>query len=136
MRVRLVAIAAAFALVAILTLGGGCSNQGEGERCDTRGQNNGTDDCQSGLQCFKPSDLNGVPTTDQYTGRCCPPDRTRATTDVCRLGSTPVGADAAPPADASLPDVQVSDSGADTAPPSDTGAPDTGTDAAGDAPAD
>ncbi len=78
-----------------------CSDEGEGDRCDTRNTRNGSDDCQQGLSCVPGSDLGsaasgyceGVTTC----GVCCPEDRTQATVSVCALGSTLPGADAAPP---------------------------------------
>ena len=114
-------------LVALPT--GACSNQAEGERCDTHGDNGGNDDCKSGLVCVKAALLNGAPASD----RCCPPDRSRSSTDVCRLPSNPVGADSAPPdqTDAGSDVVQQ----ADTAPPEDAPS-DAPVDVVQDAPAD
>jgi hypothetical protein len=47
---------------------GGCSRQGEGERCD-RLKAGGDGDCDSGLVCTLCGDLQ-----DGLTDRCCPPD--------------------------------------------------------------
>lgn len=59
---------------AVLTLGasfaGGCSRQGEGERCDWR-KAGGNGDCDSGLVCKLCEDLQ-----DGTTDRCCPPGNT------------------------------------------------------------
>src|SRR4051812_9040304 len=41
----------------------GCSNQGEGQPCDT---NNGSDDCDTGLVCTSKAQLN------RNTDLCCP----------------------------------------------------------------
>jgi len=35
-----------------------CSNQGEGERCDTRAGRGGDDDCRDGLVCTPFNELN------------------------------------------------------------------------------
>jgi hypothetical protein len=43
----------------------GCSQQGEGERCDKN--KNGDLDCDSGLVCVKKNEL-----IDNVTDRCCP----------------------------------------------------------------
>ncbi len=99
----------AAALAFAVTLGVGlvlpaCANQAEGDRCDTRGD----DDCQSGLICTKANLLNGAGNAD----RCCPQNRAEATTSVCALSSTP-GSDAAPPGDASSGDAAASDGGSD-----------------------
>ena len=125
MKIRLVAIAVVSALSVALTLFPGCSNQAEGERCDTNGDNGGNDDCQSGLVCVHANQLNGASDSD----RCCPPDRSRATADICKLSTTPVGGDAAPPPSndsGTTPDVNVQDSGGGDAPvdsPPDTASP-------------
>lgn len=82
------------ALLAAAPIVAACSDQGEGERCDTRADNGGNDDCQSpGLVCVTASQLNGNPNSD----RCCPVDRSQAVTAVCSLAQTPPGTDAAPP---------------------------------------
>ncbi len=88
-------------LVALLSLGAAvlavaltlpsCSNQGEGDRCNVLGDNNGNDECQDGLVCTRAADL-GAP-----TDLCCPPDRRNATTAVCRIAQNPLMGDAAPP---------------------------------------
>jgi hypothetical protein len=75
-----------------------CSDQGEGERCDSL---NGSEDCDKGkdLTCF-PANL----LTNTVSDRCCPTDRSRATSAVCK---TPVsgigGGDATAPADTGPP---------------------------------
>jgi hypothetical protein len=51
-----------------LALADGCSQQGEGERCDLAA--NGDADCQSGLVCKKASLLQ---LGSDQTDRCCPP---------------------------------------------------------------
>ncbi len=56
-----------------------CSNQGEGERCDTR---NGNDDCESGLYCTPLSQLAGDNAAKgEGAALCCP--ATNPTRDVC-----------------------------------------------------
>jgi hypothetical protein len=86
------------AVVAVLVAVGwvslaACSNQGEGERCELFNNN---DDCENGLICTAAGEL-----ASQFAGsdRCCPPDRTQATTEACRTPRTgPIG-DATPPPD-------------------------------------
>jgi hypothetical protein len=56
-----------FASLAALLSAPGCSQQGEGERCDSA--KNGDDDCDSGLTCVSANELLS-PETD----RCCPAD--------------------------------------------------------------
>jgi hypothetical protein len=100
-----------------------CSNQGEGERCSLRGDNGGSDECQDGLACTN-SGLNGA-VQGGYDGRCCPQDRTQATTAICQQAVSPAGGDAAIP--------PIPDSGSpDTSSP----APEGGADAAVDSPPD
>jgi hypothetical protein len=82
--VRFVVSTAALALAALPVA---CSNQGEGEFCDTRFQN---DDCQSGLVCVEQapglSAMEGI-----VTSRCCPSDSTQATTAACMTNVAGVG---------------------------------------------
>jgi hypothetical protein len=67
-----------------------CSGQGEGQLCSPNAGNQGNDDCQSGLVCVV------APAT--YTlGRCCPQDRSKATTAVCSANSGGLDASPAPP---------------------------------------
>jgi hypothetical protein len=65
-----------------------CSDEGEGQPCDPRAGNNGNDDCQSGLTCQ---------TENLPSPRCCPPDRSQATTPECAIPSGGVDASPAPP---------------------------------------
>jgi hypothetical protein len=60
-----------------------CSNQAEGERCESL---QGNDDCQDGLICYQAALLIGT-TSD----RCCPQDRSQATTQVCRAATNGIG---------------------------------------------
>jgi len=66
-----------------------CSNESEGQPCSHLAGNNGNDDCDSNLTC---QDLIGV-----EGPRCCPPDRSQATTPECALPSGGVDASPAPP---------------------------------------
>ena len=50
--------------LAVMTVPG-CSQQGEGERCDSA--KNGDEDCDSGLTCVRSTELS-----DRATDRCCP----------------------------------------------------------------
>ncbi len=96
-----------------------CSDQGEGERCDRRAENQGSNDCNSGLVCTAAGELNGATTTQIGEGRCCPVDRQTATTVVCSRAPAPAGGDAAPPPETGAP--AVTDGGSDA-----EGGPDTG----------
>lgn len=82
--VRLVVSTAALLLAALPVA---CSNQGEGEFCDTRF---GNDDCQSDLVCVQQapglSDMQGI-----VTSRCCPSDSTQATTAACMANVAGLG---------------------------------------------
>jgi hypothetical protein len=102
--------------VSSLFFASACSNQGEGERCSSKSENKGAEDCQSGLVCIPVS-------TDSTNAdeRCCPADPGQATTAVCKRPSA--GQDAAPPPqDSSVPDTTPPvDSGNDTSPPTDAG---------------
>lgn len=109
-----------------------CSNQGEGERCDTQGENNGNSECQSGLRCTPAAELSG-----SQVDRCCPEVRESATVDICK----PITGSASPPGvvDGGR-DAQgdgAVDSGRDAGPDAQDGGdaePDTGADASVDAP--
>ncbi len=108
-----------------------CSDQAEGERCDTRNTRLGSDDCQPGLICVPGADLGasganycyGSASANSGTalittcGVCCPADRANATTSVCLITSTLPGADAAPPpvTDAATDDAADSSSTGDDA---------------------
>ncbi|WP_394826693.1 hypothetical protein [Pendulispora albinea] len=89
----------------------GCSDQAEGERCDSR---NGDSDCAAGLQCIRVN----AGETDRFNFRCCPTDRPSTVSECIRSAN---------PSDPSPPDGSA-DTGADAA--------DTGTDAQTDAPVD
>ena len=126
---RLLLLLTVFMSLPLVIAAPGCSGQGEGERCDVRADNNGTEDCAGDLVCIKAGDLNG-----SNTDRCCPADRTGATTDVCKL-PTAGGIDGAPPPDAGpSPDATSGDAPSDA--PSDSPTPDAPTDSASDAPSD
>ena len=73
-----------------MTCLGGCQGQGEGEQCNRLAGNNGNDDCQSGLVCN-----TSVVSTPGF-GRCCPSDRTQATTAICK-GNVGFNANPQPP---------------------------------------
>ena len=95
-----------------------CGKQAEGEKCDKRALNDGNSDCQDGLVCEARANLNG-----SSHDRCCPTNRSTATTDFCKLASNQFGGDAAiPPTEdsgtpdaAPIPDAAVVDAGADVA---------------------
>ena len=75
--------AAVFAFVSVIAVmsAPGCSQQGEGERCDSA--KNGDADCDSGLACVKKGDL-----LENITDRCCPAEGTESDTRCTR--GTPV----------------------------------------------
>jgi hypothetical protein len=85
---------AAFTLASALTTAlfmPACSQQGEGERCDSI---NGDTDCDDGLKCVRASDL-----ADERTDRCCDPDQTTFTDSRCRPGTGPVAPVGGAPSD-------------------------------------
>jgi hypothetical protein len=134
-----IALAVASLAAGMIAAFPGCSSQGEGERCSVLSDNNGNDDCQDGLICVAAAQLNGAGNT---TDRCCPPDRTTATTVACQLPSGG-GIDAAPPpVDANVDspsaeggDSAAADAGTDAGAGAD-GAADAAADGPEDAPAD
>lgn len=108
-----------------------CSNMAEGERCDTKGENGGNDDCLDGLQCTKKEDLG------TSADLCCPPDRSKATAAACRLPPAPPGGDASiPPLPDGGPDVVVTEAGGDAGDAGGDGGNDGGGDDAGDGSSD
>jgi len=87
---------------------GACTNEGEGQPCDTNAGNGGNDDCQSPLVC-----TTGL--TNATDPRCCPPNRADAKTPECSLsGANFDGASPAPP-DASSPEATSSEAAASEA---------------------
>jgi hypothetical protein len=119
-----------FALVVTgaVALVAACSGQGEGERCSVLSDNNGDDDC-AGLHCTPAGQLNG-----SSTDRCCPADRTQATTPVCAV-QTAVGIEAGQlPTEGGTGDTGANDGASDAANDSsgDAGATDGAADAAAD----
>ena len=74
---------AVFGFVAALALlsAPGCSQQGEGERCDSA--KNGDLDCDSGLSCVKKAQL-----LEGITDRCCPAEGSE-TDKRCTRGVAP-----------------------------------------------
>ncbi len=89
-RYRIVSIALCVALGAFIALAA-CSNYEEGERCELL---NGNEDCASPLQCTPAAEL-GV--AFRSSDRCCPVDRSKATTTACMQPEPTIGGDAAPP---------------------------------------
>jgi hypothetical protein len=113
---------------------GACSNQPEGSRCDKLSGDSratshpGSDDCESPLVCTSAEELlwpavGEAGAQRPSTNICCPPDRTTATTDVCRQKTTPL-----PVPDAATDTGSPTDAQADVQ--NDTGTPDSGPDAA------
>lgn len=60
----------------VLALSLGCSNQNEGERCDTL---SGDEDCATGLVCTE----LGETATDKPIARCCPPEGEKVSDNRC-----------------------------------------------------
>ena len=77
-------IVCALFVAPVLTVGaGGCSAQGEGDRCTFFNNSadpsvNGTDECQDGLVC-----MAAFNTTQFPYDRCCPPNLAAATVPAC-----------------------------------------------------
>lgn len=61
-----------------------CSEQGEGERCDT---NNFSLDCETGLICRSGESLN-IEDEGRGVALCCPPDGVAPSVDACRTTSS------------------------------------------------
>jgi hypothetical protein len=81
-----------------LALAPGCTTHGEGGRCDPANINPTTNlnaDCDSNLVCT-PGQVLSLPEGGTVTGDvCCPADRSKATTDICRGNPISPGSDAA-----------------------------------------
>jgi hypothetical protein len=96
-RLRSAICIAVVALAGIVAAGSGCSNQGEGERCEffpgepgsINGSTptNGSQDCQDGLVCMSPVNPEAVGNYDV----CCPMDLSTATAEACKSGNVPGG---------------------------------------------
>jgi len=90
---------------------GACSNQGEGERCESL---NGDEDCKTdeGLVCYPAALL-----TNTTSDRCCPRDRATATHPVCKIPVEIIGTDGEAPPDTGppipSPDADVEDAGSE-----------------------
>ncbi len=129
-RLFFLAIAAVGFVVIVPTAS--CATHGEGERCET---NNNNDDCDNGLICTPGGQITIVTeagVNNSSADICCPPDRSQATTDICKLNPLSPGSDASLP-DTGVPDATSSDSGGGDA-ASDAGSGDATTgDAASDA---
>lgn len=128
---RFVPLLVAFVALGGAMLGAACSGQGEGERCSTLSDNNGDSDCAGDLRCVAAGQLNG-----SSSDRCCPQDRSQATTPVCAV-QTAVGIDAGGPVDSGGTTDTGAGEGGDAA--KDSASTDTGTttdSGAADAPAD
>lgn len=125
------------AAVATAIVVGACSNQPEGSRCDMLGGGSppGSDDCEAPLVCTSAEELAWPAVGEAGAQRpstyiCCPPDRTTATTEVCKIKTTPV----LPPADAATDTGSPADAASDV---QDSGTPqDSAADAADAADAD
>ena len=89
-----------------------CSNYAEGDRCESL---NGNEDCVNGLQCTPKAQLSPP---FNSSDRCCPPDRTTATTPACTVPQNSIAGDSAPPAETG-PGVDATVG--DTSPPQEAG---------------
>lgn len=74
-----------------IALAAACSNQGEGERCQSA---NGNDDCNTaeGLICIPEGQLRNA-----NSDHCCPADRSKAKHPICQRPVDIVGDGGAPP---------------------------------------
>lgn len=134
--VRLGAAMAVLALGLVVLVGqASCSNQSEGQRCNTLGDNGGNDDCQDGLVCKPKAQLNGA-----QDDLCCPLTGT-PTVAACQAPGggavVPVPAETGPAPDATPSDASgdaPADTGTDA--PADTGTDAPSSDASADAQAD
>ncbi len=111
-----------------------CSNQSEGQRCNTLGDNGGNDDCQIGLVCKPKDQLNGAqddlccPLTGAPTVAACQPPGGGNVVPI----PAEAGPDATPPTDASPDTTPATDAAKDAA----DGATDAPSEAATDAATD
>ena len=79
-----------------------CSKENEGQPCDHNAGNSGNDDCADSLTCQLVSSTNS-----DY--RCCPPNRSQASSSECAISSAVADASPAPP-DASTIETSTPDS--------------------------
>jgi len=122
------------ALVAVAE--GACSNQSEGQRCSTLGENGGSDDCQSPLVCKQKSLLNGA-----QDDLCCPQNPAQATVPACQSPSSDASVPPSPSdagdAATDAPATDGGDGGIDSSsPPTDGGDAGPGNDGSADATTD
>ncbi|MBL9108941.1 MAG: hypothetical protein JNM74_06715 [Myxococcales bacterium] len=122
------------ALVAVAE--GACSNQSEGQRCSTLGENGGSDDCQSPLVCKQKSLLNGA-----QDDLCCPQNPAQATVPACQSPSSDASIPPSPSdagdAATDAPTTDSGDGGTDSSsPPADGGDAGPGNDGSADATTD
>jgi hypothetical protein len=68
----------------------GCSNESEGQPCDTNAGDAGSSDCNGGLVC-----TSNLPNANGP--RCCPADRSTASTPECALATGVADANPSPP---------------------------------------
>ena len=110
-RYRIVGVLMAWTLSCLVALAA-CSDQDEGDRCQTQ---NGNEDCSPGLVCLAAGNVN--PPFNK-SDRCCPADRRSATHPACALLTATVTGDSAPPPDTgptpdATPDAAPADGGTD-----------------------
>ncbi|MBN9159353.1 MAG: hypothetical protein BGO98_46320 [Myxococcales bacterium 68-20] len=111
---RAAGVALLVAVSGFIALASACSNQGEGERCESA---NGNDDCKTdqGLICYPQGQLRQGAQSDH----CCPADRSKAKHPICQTALDIVG-DAETPADTGPPPTSdAGDAGAKEAGPED-----------------
>jgi hypothetical protein len=109
------AFASAFVVLAMP----GCSQQGEGERCDSA--KNGDEDCESGLTCVLKSTL-----LDKTADRCCPPEGTSTNKRCFRGSATSTGGSGGGGATTGGTETGGTDTGGTDTGGTDTGGTDTG----------
>jgi len=110
-RLRSAICLAIVALAGILVVGTGCQGQGEGDRCTFFAGNNtainGTQECASGLVCYRAFNTS---VTGDYD-RCCLPGLPPTTVQACTMGNL-LGGNPTAGADASF-DATTTDAASD-----------------------
>lgn len=136
-RVRALFAFVGLGLAALVAMAeGACSNQSEGQRCSTLGENGGSDDCQSPLVCKQKSLLNGA-----QDDLCCPQNPAQATVPACQSPSSDASVPPSPSdagdATTDAPATDGGDGGTDSSsPPTDGGDAGQGNDGSADAATD
>lgn len=129
------------AFVGALVASVACSNQGEGQFCDTA---NGNNDCQDGLECLRAPGV--MASAGQNPNRCCPIPPAQPTTPECSLNTSALtdastavgnlpegGAEAGNPGEASAPEASAAEASAAEASAGEASVPEASSDSGPDA---